>query len=72
MERDNCASRTQVIGIMESGETRSFAELGETGWSLINNAWSLQLKKKFNKEDHFFELIGKRMVCSHVLSSCSR
>lgn len=65
---DNCTLKKQVIGVTESGETITLAEMVETGWSVMDCCWSL--KKKSSKEGHLFELLGNRMVCIyHVLAS---
>lgn len=62
LKGDNIAQR-QVIGVMDSGETRVLAEYTGTFWSLLDSKWSL---KQTNVENQLFELLGTRVVCSAV------
>ncbi|KAL1315721.1 hypothetical protein AAHE18_15G005800 [Arachis hypogaea] len=49
----------EVVGLMNSGETRVLANTTEDGWSVMNNLW---LFKKIKNDGHLFELIGSTMV----------
>lgn len=64
---DKCPPRKQVLGITDSGETHPFAEMTETGWSLMDSFWLLQLKKESNQEGYHFELKSNKMVCSCLI-----
>lgn len=61
-ERNDKFPRKEVIGITESGETRTLAKFLGAEWSLMDSQWSAQLPKNTNIEGHFFELMGHRMV----------
>lgn len=52
----------EVVGLMESGETRTLAEFMENGWSVLENLWSLHLPNKCSNDGHIFELTGTKMV----------
>ncbi|RYR02520.1 hypothetical protein Ahy_B06g081316 [Arachis hypogaea] len=49
----------EVVGLMNSGETRVLANSTEDGWSVMNKLW---LFKKIKNDDHLFELTGSTMV----------
>ncbi|KAL0897900.1 hypothetical protein Bca101_081861 [Brassica carinata] len=58
LKGDHTAQR-QVIGVMDSGETRVLAEYTDTFWSLLDSKWSL---KQTNGDSSVFELFGTRVV----------
>ncbi|CAJ2647285.1 unnamed protein product [Trifolium pratense] len=52
----------EVVGLMESGETRTLAEYMENGWSFMNNLWLLHLPIKSKNDGHIFELTGTKTI----------
>ena len=61
--KGDLTAQRQVIGEMDSGETRVLAEYTGTFWSLLDSKWSL---KQTNVDNQLFELLGTRVVCSAV------
>ncbi|KAK4477409.1 hypothetical protein RD792_016630 [Penstemon davidsonii] len=54
--------RREVVGIMESGETRILAEFAESEWSIVNSSWSLQFPSRNNDDGHLLELTGPQTI----------
>ncbi|KAK4410110.1 Glycine-rich domain-containing protein 2 [Sesamum angolense] len=54
--------RKEVVGITESGEKCTLAELTESKWSLVNSPWSLQFPITNNDDGHLLELTGPLTV----------
>ncbi|KAL2348971.1 hypothetical protein Fmac_002971 [Flemingia macrophylla] len=52
----------EVVGLMKSGESRTFAEFTENGWSVLENLWLLHLPNKCTDCGHLFELTGAKTV----------
>lgn len=62
--KDDSGSRKQVIGMTESGETHTVAELIGTCWSLLSSRWFLKCNNNAGADDHLYEIIsGNKMVC---------
>ena len=59
---DNELLKKEVIGITESGETRTLAKLVGTKWSLIDSSWSVRILTSVDIGVPFFELTGHRTV----------
>lgn len=60
--RNDFTLSKEIIGVMESGETRTLAECMGTEWSLMDAHWSLPLQKKSSEDGHLFELMGNNVV----------
>ncbi|CAK8540392.1 unnamed protein product [Lathyrus sativus] len=52
----------EVVGLLESGETRPLAEYMENGWSFMGNRWLLHLPSKSKNDGHIFELTGTKTM----------
>ncbi|KFK34860.1 hypothetical protein AALP_AA5G202400 [Arabis alpina] len=57
--KDDHSAQRQVIGVVNSGETRVLAEYKGSFWSLLDSEWSL---KQVNADNTLFELLGTRLV----------
>ncbi|XP_058186107.1 glycine-rich domain-containing protein 1-like isoform X2 [Rhododendron vialii] len=61
--RNNSKLKKEVIGISKSGKVCTLAEFVGAEWSLIDSSpWSLDLRKRSDKDGDLFELTGLRKV----------
>ncbi|KAG5528146.1 hypothetical protein RHGRI_028924 [Rhododendron griersonianum] len=63
VSRNNSKLKKEVIGISKSGKVCTLAEFIGAEWSLIDSSpWSLDLRKRSDKDGDLFELTGLRKV----------